>query len=156
MQWCAATPVDFSSLRFVPLAVDSSVESHAAWSPDGKSVAYMRYSPGKGTQIVVRALDSLAASVIAQEDTGALADLAWAPDGSRLFYVNLHPTGGLKSVSAIGGAPRLEVPGARAAHVSPDGRLIAVWKVTKRENQLESALWIGPLGGSLARYERRR
>ena len=59
----------------------------------------------------------------------------------------------MRSVSALGGPVRDELPDVNAADLSPDGRTIAVWKSSERQFKREEALWLGPIGGELRRYE---
>lgn len=84
-RYTATTPVDLSRVGFVPFAVDAEYEEHGAWSPDGKSLAYVRRTTDGGAQIVLRAEDSSSISVLARERAQNIADLFWSADGSRVF-----------------------------------------------------------------------
>lgn len=70
-RYTATTPVDLSGVGFVPFAVNEAYEEMGAWSPDGKSLAYVRHTADGGAQIVLRAEDSS----------------AWTSRGGRLAYV---------------------------------------------------------------------
>ena len=49
--------IDLAAYRFAPFANDHEPEAEAAWSPDGKSIAYLKMIAGI-PQLMVRALDS--------------------------------------------------------------------------------------------------
>ena len=50
-------PIDLAAYRFIPFANDHEAESGAAWSPDGKSIAYLKTVDGI-PQLMVRGLGS--------------------------------------------------------------------------------------------------
>ena len=62
-------PIDLANYRLTPFATDQEPESDGAWSPDGKSIAYLK-TIGGTPQLMVRALDA-SAPVQLTRDPGA-------------------------------------------------------------------------------------
>jgi TolB protein len=73
----------------------------------------------------------------------------WARDGRRIYFGQ----GELRSVSVSDGSTRVEVPDAIASDVSPDGRTLAVWRMTVENGLRMWTLWFGADAASLRRYE---
>jgi imidazolonepropionase-like amidohydrolase/Tol biopolymer transport system component len=59
-------------------------EYHPAWSPDGKSVAYVTWDDRAGGQIMKLAVDGKAKPVAASRTAALYANPAWSPNGSRI------------------------------------------------------------------------
>src|SRR5579872_5841772 len=51
---------DLSAYRFTPIATDAEPESLSSWSPDGKSIAYLKTFDGRN-QVMLRNLTAPAA-----------------------------------------------------------------------------------------------
>ena len=137
---------DLTGARFIPLATDAEAETNPVWSPDGRSLAYL-----KNTQIVVRALDADEPTPITSGNTGAY-NLFWFPDSTRLGYAG---SGGVWSVSRAGGDPeRLQTGSILRSALSPDGKTLAFWKLTTEGTRRTAALWFAsPPGGPARKYE---
>src|SRR5439155_20807055 len=71
---------DLTSYRFTPLATESAVEQDPAWSPDGKSIAYVAGVTGQ-RQLFTRRIDSPVADQITSGDIGRGRPF-WSRDGS--------------------------------------------------------------------------
>jgi Tol biopolymer transport system component len=110
-------------LRYAPFAMEAGVETQPAWSPDGRTVAYVAEIGGI-RQILTR---SLAAAVPAQLTRAAThcGSPFWSPDGSRVFYLAGYK---LWSVGGAGGPPDLVLEDVSQASISPDGKTIAFGK----------------------------
>jgi hypothetical protein len=110
---------DGSDLHTLRAASDTFGFSSPEWSPDGRSIAYVRHVADYaiGDLFVMRADGSDARRVIGQP--GALvyaADgLSFSPDGSRIVYFNMCTT--WRRGSCVGGGSQ----GAAVQTVRPDG-----------------------------------
>ena len=80
-----AGPATPAAPRFTPLASDTRYQGMPAWSPDGKTVAYVAQAGGL-RPIFTR---SLASSLRAQITHAKIdyRDPFWAHDGSRIYYL---------------------------------------------------------------------
>ena len=92
-------------------------DSPLAWSPDGRSIAFLRLGPTIG----IAAVDG--SSVRYVETENAISP-AWSPDGRAISYTT--QAGGLFLAGADGSNARRIASGGSAPEWSPDGRLIAV------------------------------
>ena len=79
--------VDVGSGASRPLTTGNVNDGQAAWSPDGKRIAYVA-ADGEKPQIFVRWLDSGATAKITQLPQGP-SNLAWSPDGKWIAYTML-------------------------------------------------------------------
>ncbi|HEX2780849.1 MAG TPA: S9 family peptidase [Gemmatimonadaceae bacterium] len=65
--------------------------ANAAWSADGKRIAYLAEGEPKGTQIFVRWIDGNGESTQITRLTQTPADIRWSPDGSTIAFTMLVP-----------------------------------------------------------------
>ncbi len=125
-------PIDLSKYRLTPFATDQEPESEAAWSPNGKSIAYVKTIAGI-SQLMVRAVDSPTPIQLTHEQYD-VTHAFWSPDSSLLYYVSNYVgpnTGGAVSeISPAGGQARQIVTGLSAAAISPDGKTLAYWSTS--------------------------
>ena len=66
--------------------------SGAAWSPDGRRIAYLAEGEPKGTQLFVRWIDAEGPSTQVTRVTEPLADVRWSPDGTQLGFTMFVPS----------------------------------------------------------------
>jgi eukaryotic-like serine/threonine-protein kinase len=143
--------VSLERYRYTPIATDAGYQASPAWSPDGKTLAYIADVDGI-LQVFTRAL----ASPMRQQVTHAhfsCREPFWSPDGSRLYYISLaRESEGLWSISAAGGEPELVVENLNAAALSPDGRTLAFFRDSEESG---SRLWLSsPPGAPPVQYTR--
>ena len=141
--------VDLDSYRFTPLASEARHLDMPVWSPDGKSLAYVREVINAPNEIMVRNLDSLVPVLVARADAKSVF---WSPDGSRLFYVTWT---GVWSMSRAGGEPALLLKGNyEDAAPSPDGKALVLWLGKGEKDEKLPKLWISsPPGATPRKYE---
>jgi Tol biopolymer transport system component len=123
---------------------ESSVSESPAWSPDGKTLAYVAHGDND-SRLMARALDAASPAQLAVA-RGFVYNLLWSRDATRIFYLSrtrLAPPS-LWSVGAAGGAPRKERDVVSAIDISPDGRTFAVAEMHHGHGEL----WLGALDGS--------
>jgi serine/threonine-protein kinase len=98
------------------VTADPGLELDPALSPDGKVLAYS----GPRGELMVRQVENGVPLRVIQDADARGRFPAWLPDGQRLVFVSPR---GIEIVSALGGAPRLLVPGVgRGVSIAPDGR----------------------------------
>ena len=111
---------------FRPLVTDGSFQGSPAWSPDGKTLAYV--APVDGTlQVFTRNEGSLPYQVTRQRFDAASP--FWSPDGARIYFHSLAQSwDSLWSISAAGGTADLVVQNALRAAIARDGRTLAFFR----------------------------
>ena len=134
------TPIELAAYRFAPFANDSEDENRAAWSPDGKSIAYLKTIDGI-PQVMVRALDSPTPRQLTRS-AAAVTDTFWSPDSTLVFYAVRAGRGELWGVSPSGGRPTRIMEDLRGAAISPDGQTLAIWRATETGGEVQSSVWI--------------
>jgi serine/threonine protein kinase/Tol biopolymer transport system component len=128
---------DFAGYSFTPISLDAPTETLPAWSPDGKSIAYLAVIGGV-KQVMSRTVGSSQAAQLTHltRNTGRPF---WSPDGSTVFFVaepeQPGEAPGLWAINATGGMPERVIEGATTAAVHPDGRTFAFTRGGR--------LWIG-------------
>jgi serine/threonine protein kinase/Tol biopolymer transport system component len=150
---------DLSGLKFRPIATDAEEEDLGSWSPDGKSITYLKKIDGR-YQVMIRDLSVPVPRQLTTIESGASAVGApvFSPDGEWVYFVaNLpgqSPT--LWSVAAAaGGEPREVLRNAGSGYaISPDGGTLALWKKYEESGTEYSGVWISsPLGTAPRKYE---
>ncbi len=131
---------DIGAHRFTPFATDPETEQEAAWSPDGRSIAYMKVVGGHA-QIFVRSLDADSPVQLTHVTDDARRPFWW-PDSSRIGFLTPF-SAEVWSVGSAGGEPGMvQKARARAAALSLDGKTLATWRVTTGENVVSSSVWL--------------
>jgi Tol biopolymer transport system component len=130
--------IDLSGYRFTPFAADAKNERLAAWSPDGRSIAYCG-KVGSLWQIFVRSVDSDSPVQVTNQSASAYEPFWW-PDGSRIGFLSAEK---IWSISRAGG-PAEVVQDRRvdAAALSSDGQTLATWRFTETGDGVTGSVWI--------------
>jgi serine/threonine protein kinase len=144
-------PIDLEAYRFTPFANDHESENEAAWSPDGKSIAYLKTVDGT-PQLMVRALDTAIPLQLTRGKT-QITHAFWSPDSTLIYYTGRTGKGELWGVSPSGGRAARILEDLRNAAISPDGKTLAIWRADETGGNVRSSLWISsPPGSALQRY----
>ncbi len=126
------------TITFLRLTDFAGLEESPAFSPDGKSVAFVSDSTGS-RQIWVRLL---AGGPPLQITNGEVSHLEprWSQDSAAIIYFTPPPEGDaqgtLWEVSALGGTPRQLVSSMSGADVSHDGKRIAFFRLNGKQMEL--------------------
>ena len=132
---------DLAAYRYTPLTTEQGVKLSPAWSPDGKTIAYTAQLDGV-FQILTRTLDQPVPAQLTHAKSDCYFPF-WSPDNTRIFYLS---GGDLWEIGAAGGTPGLLAHHVLAAHISPDGKTLAL----ARTDPQGTAVWTQPAGGSEA------
>jgi eukaryotic-like serine/threonine-protein kinase len=150
--------LDLSRYRYTPFATDAEPEINPSWSPDGRSIAYLKRI-GREYQLMLRALDAPVPVQLTKMPDGVYEDSGnrpiWSPEGDRIYFIGGQPDT-LLSVGVAGGEPREVFPGTplAAASLSGDGKTLALWRVIRQEKKTSASLWISsPVGAPPRKYE---
>src|SRR5262245_21435227 len=140
--------------RFTPFATDSGYQSSPAWSPDGKTLAYVAAVDGV-LQVFTKAVGSPSRTQVTHTRFDC-KEVFWGADGTRLYYVSLaRDRDGLWSVSSAGGAPELVMENVSRAALSPDGKTLALFRPQGNDYQGVYSLWLStPPGHEPTRYSK--
>ena len=143
--------LDLSTYKFTPFATEAALESNAAWSPDGKSIAYLKRID-RNFQLMVRSLGA-PLPIQLTNDARIVGLPFWSPGGDRVYYISLESNDGkLRSVGVAGGESQLITPSVYlAAALSPDGKTLAFWSLTEEKGRRTGSLWISSPPGSTPR-----
>jgi Tol biopolymer transport system component len=133
-------PIDLAAYRFTPFANDHEPEGDSAWSPDGKSIAYLKTIDGI-PQLMVRALDSATPIQLTGSRT-PLSHAFWSADSTLIYYTVRAARGELWAVSPSGGRPARILEDLHNAAISPDGKTLALWRTSESAGAVRSSLWL--------------
>ncbi len=143
-------PIDLANYHFTPFANDHEPEGEAAWSPDGKSIAYLKTIDGVH-QLMVRALDA-AVPIQLTKSRDRVAHPFWSPDSTVIYYTSRAGKGELWGISPSGGQAKVILRDLRNADLSPDGKTLAIWRVTEAGgeagSEVKSSVWISSPPGA--------
>jgi serine/threonine protein kinase/Tol biopolymer transport system component len=110
--------------RFTPLATDAGYQASPAWSPDGKTLAYVASVNGV-LQIFTKPAGLPTRNQVTRSRFSC-SDPMWSPDGTRIYYISAaRDRDGLYSISAAGGDPEPVMEDVYRAALSPDGKTLA-------------------------------
>jgi serine/threonine protein kinase/WD40 repeat protein len=138
-----ATPQ--STMRFSAVTNFTGVDAMPAFSPDGRSVAFLS---NRGGQFDIwMGLVTGGSPVRITNDPNLKARPHWSPDGSKISYSRLNESGlwDVWTVPALGGTPRKLLTNASEAAWSPDGRSLVY------ANSSTRTIWISDAMGSNTR-----
>lgn len=138
-------PASKPPLNAVPLTSFQGRETQAAFSPDGKQIAFVWNGPqGDNTDIYVKLID---AETPLRLTTNAAAETkpVWSPDGRHIVFLRQSTDGSaFYLIPALGGAERkladvfpYQVPGdGNSPYYSPDGKSLAIPNKASAEEPL--------------------
>jgi Tol biopolymer transport system component/DNA-binding winged helix-turn-helix (wHTH) protein len=128
--WSARNQGTLPPPRVVPLTTFTGTESHPAFSPDGKQVAFA-WSGEKqdNTDVYVKVIGEPEALRLTS-DPAFDGYPAWSPDGRQIAFASTRGEGGVYLVSALGGPERKLADLATNSRLawSPDGKFLLVAK----------------------------
>ncbi len=109
------------------LAAGGGLTEYPALSPDGKLVAFASDRAGHGNlDIWVQPAEGSDPTQLTFGPANAYQPI-FSPDGTQVVFRSEESGGGLYTVSALGGKPRLLAFGGRDPSFSPDGQWLAFW-----------------------------
>ncbi len=136
--------------------VEDGEEFHPVWSPDGASIAFLRYSEASCDIVVTPAMGGLE-RVLRPCFNEEVNHFAWTPDGSRLITTSFtHAAAGDLEIALfpLDGGESQALDYSHAAwdkdidpRYSPDGR----WIAFRRGARPYADLWVVPATGGEAR-----
>jgi serine/threonine protein kinase len=118
-------------IRLTRFSSDLRTDASPAFSPDGRSIAYLRI--GAATEIVVQTLDSPTAVVLVTSST-SIGPPVWTADGNRVCYTSVDRA--LMCVSAAGGTPQRLLSDVSFPQFSADGRMLVLLRVVNQDPAL--------------------
>jgi Tol biopolymer transport system component len=143
---------DLAAYRFTPFATDSGWKGWPAWSPDGRTLAYVGEAAGV-LQVFTRGLEASMAAQVTQSPRDCREPF-WSRDGARIYYISLAGMAqSLWSVGAAGGAPELVLRNVSAAALTADGQRLFLLREDQYQGNFFQSLWVSsPPGAEPQRY----
>ncbi|HET7710447.1 MAG TPA: protein kinase [Thermoanaerobaculia bacterium] len=140
-------PTSLSSYRFTPFETAPEYEGFPAWSPDGKTIAYVAEVDGI-LQVFTRSLNSARLQITRQPRDAR--EPFWSHDGTRIYFISVaQDNDGLWSVGAAGGTAELVLPQVRTAAISPDGSTLAILRLEEISADVYNlGLWFAKADGA--------
>jgi Tol biopolymer transport system component len=116
--------------RVVPLTTFTGTESHPAFSPDGKQVAFAWNGEKQDNTDIYAKVIGEPAPLRLTSDPAFDGYPAWSPDGGQIAFVSTRRGGGIYLVSPRGGPERKLADLATSSRPawSPDGKFLLVAK----------------------------
>ena len=125
-------------MTFLRLTDFAGLEETPAFSPDGRSVAFVSDSSGSH-QIFIRLLAGGPPLQITH-DAGAHLEPRWSQDSASIIYYTPPPEGDaqgtLWELSALGGSPQRLASSLSGADVSHDGKRLTFFRLGEKQMQL--------------------
>ncbi len=118
MDWPTGTPRRVSSL--------SAIEADPAWSPDGRSLAWVTWTDGGGKLYKAAVTAARTAGVVAlSRGTGTLRQPAWSPNGTRIVVTQTAAQGRRDQTGVTAPTNLVWYPSTVAVGDGSDGTVIA-------------------------------
>jgi eukaryotic-like serine/threonine-protein kinase len=160
--WCAATlpgwrhSVDLSKYRLTPFATELTMQMYPAWSPDGKSLAFLGLAESGRTELFVQGLKAATAVDISGRDVSVNTGSApfWSPDSRWVYFRCVIGSQGaaLCRIPAGGGSSTMVQPDVQSASISPDGKTLVMWPGKPGKDR--AGVWVAsPPEAPARRYE---
>ena len=134
----ARTQSGHAAVKFLRLTDFAGLEEGPAFSPDGRSVAFVSDSTGS-RQIWIRLLAG-GPPLQLTHGAGDHLEPRWSQDSAAIIYYTPPPEGDaqgtLWEVSALGGAPRQLASALSGADVSHEGKHLAYFRLNARNMEL--------------------
>ena len=132
---------DLTKYHYSPLATSAAYEGFPAWSPDGKSVAYIADVDGI-LQVFVRSVGSPTPTQVTQAARDC-RDPFWDPDGNRIYYISLAADrDSLWSVGVGGGDPQVVLQNVHTAAISPNGETLVLLREVSVHGNFDLAIFV--------------
>jgi Tol biopolymer transport system component/tRNA A-37 threonylcarbamoyl transferase component Bud32 len=146
------TGADLAKYHYTPLATSGAYEGFPAWSPDGKSVAYIAEVDGI-LQVFVRSVGSPTPTQVTQAARDC-RDPFWDPDGNRIYYISLAAErDSLWSVGVGGGDPQVVLQNVYTAAISPNSETLVLLREVSEHGNFDLALFVSsPPGAEPTRF----
>jgi len=143
---------DPGAYRFTPFATEAGWKGWPAWSPDGRTLAYVGETGGL-LQVFTRGLDASMAAQVTHSPRDC-NDPFWSHDGTRIYYISLAGMEqSLWSVGAAGGSPELVHRNVSAGAITPDGQRLFLLREDQYQGNFFQSLWVSsPPGAEPQRY----
>jgi eukaryotic-like serine/threonine-protein kinase len=140
---------DLDSYRFTPFVAAAQPAYQPAWSPDGRSVAFVM-EVDQVKQIFIRPVDAQVQHQLTKMAHDVVNPM-WTPDASRLYFISEER---LWSMGVAGGEAEPVMTGVTAAALSPDGRTLALMRTLPKNGVETTSIWISsPPGTEPKEYE---
>ena len=139
-RWAAVQDATLDPIQLTRVTADRRNELAPAFSPDGRSLAYLRVG-GILTELLVRPFGSDEPIRLAVSNTALVAPV-WSPDGNQICYTDVGRD--LFCTGAAGGSPRRILGDVFGARIAPDGSTVVFVRALKKEPWL----FRGTLAGS--------
>jgi serine/threonine protein kinase len=138
-------------LELVRLTSDDTLSGDPTLSGDGKLLAYASDQAHAGKMdIWIRQLPK-GASLRLTNSPFDESNPAFSPDGAQIAFRSEKDGGGIYTISAFGGEPRLLAPQGQDPRFSPDGRYLAYWIGELHTHMPSAKTYIMPASGGTPR-----
>ena len=112
-------------IQLTRVSADRLRETGPAFSPDGRSIAYIR-AGGGANELLVQSQDAFAPLELVRTPL-PVANPVWTPDGNRICYSSVNRD--FMCVGAAGGTPQRVLTDAFRAQFTPDGSALVFVRV---------------------------